>query len=150
MIADGLARDVEVDACRLGLQLLRHRASTFGCDIPFGEEAAWPPEVRVAAHRLARHSKGRRGGNDGYKMIWRVSTVDTDDWDAFVTFAPYAFDASVWADDCTYVADLADEGTSLEPSEAAALSQFIGSDRVIPMSQWKTVRRRRRREPRSP
>lgn len=41
-----------------------------------------------------------------------ISARDPTDWDALVCFAPYAFDATVWAADGE-LASLADERTSL-------------------------------------
>jgi hypothetical protein len=64
-----------------------------------------------------------------------------------VTFAPYAYDASVWsADSILPLVQLSDEGTSLavrlEPHEHIDLANSVGQERVIPASQWKEIRRR--------
>ncbi|SFC99214.1 hypothetical protein SAMN04487968_1195 [Nocardioides terrae] len=152
----GLPREAEVRVCRIALHLFTGTAHEFETDIPLSHEADWPPAVRTAAHRLAAHSKHRRGENDSYRQTGIISAKDDDDWDAFVTFAPYAYDASVWGADSTLpLVQLSDEGTSLavrlRPHEHIDLANSLGQERVIPASQWKRIRRRllneRRRNP---
>lgn len=152
----GLPRETEVGVCRTALRLFTNRAQEFESDLPMSKEADWPPAVRSAADRLLTHSRRRRGENDIYRQTGIVSAKDEDDWDAFVTFAPYAFDASVWgADDPIPLVQLSDEGTSLavqlEPHQRIDLANCVGQDRVIPLSQWEKIRGRvleeRRRTP---
>lgn len=142
----GLPRETEIDVCRLALRLLTDTAHVFETDIPLSQEADWLPAVRAAAHRLSTQSKGRRAENDGYRQTGVISAKDTDDWGAFVTFAPYAYDASVWGVDGTLLASLSDEGTSLgvhlAPHELVDLADSVGHERVIPMGQWRKMHRR--------
>lgn len=120
------------------------------------QEADWPPAVRAAARRLLTHSKHGHGENESYRRTGIISATDEDHWDAFVTFAPYAYDASVWgADSILPLVQLSDEGTSLavrlEPHEHSDLANSVGQERVIPAGEWKKIRRRlleeRRRKP---
>ncbi len=146
MDTEGLARETEIDICRFALRMLADEARAFQCDIPWSQAADWPAEVRAAAHRLSKNSIGpRRGENDGYRQTGAVSAMESDDWSAFVTFAPYAFEASVWSERSRELASLADEGASLvfrlTTDELAALVDFVGQERVIPVRQWNQVRR---------
>lgn len=146
----GLPRGAEIDACRLALTSVAKRAHTFETDIPWSRTADWPADVQHAAHLLSSHSTGRRRESDAYQMTGVLSAKDLSDWEAFVTFAPYAFDASVWGADLRLLASLSDEGTGLtihlQTDEHDALVSLLGAVRVIPWFQWKRMRRRRRED----
>lgn len=145
---DGWSRDEVVSVCRSVLTALRRRAAEFECDIPgdpdnSSDTGDWPDDVRAAARVLRSLPKARiqRGG---YGQTGVVKDASDQVWQAFVTFAPWAFDATVWADDGTPV-HLTDEGTSLvvelEPTEREAIAALVGPDRLVPLPEW---RRRQR------
>lgn len=144
-----IAREREVDVCRFALALVAQDATTFETDIPLGNAVRWPAAVKVAAERLARHATGRRGRDALYKQTGVVPAGDREDWDALVCFAPYAFDAAVWASDGE-LASLADEGTSLvmhlDADQRAQLEVFEPALRVVPAKAWR--KRRAARTPR--
>jgi len=75
-----------------------------------------------------------------------MSARVTEDWDAFVRFASFAYDATVWSKEHGELASLADEGTSLVfrllPEQASRLEQFADPARVIPLERWNPMRRR--------
>jgi len=135
-----LAHDREVDVCRFALELVAKDAATFETDIPLSKATDWPVSVNRAAERLARHALGFRGKNALYKTTGVVSASDSEDWNALVSFAPYAFDATVWAVDGE-LASLADEGTSLvmhlSSDQRGKLEAFEGAMRVVPAKSWK-------------
>lgn len=145
---DGWSRDEVVSVCREVLTALRHRAAEFECDVPGDPDKPrdagdWPDEVRAAA-RVLRSLPTARTERGGYGRTGVVKGASDQVWEAFVTFAPWAFDASVWADVGTLV-HLADEGTALvvelEPIEREVIAGIVGPDRLVPLRDW---RRRRR------
>lgn len=146
---DGWSRDEVVSVCRSVLTALRRRAAEFECDIPgdpdnSSDTGDWPDDVRAAARVLRSLPKARiqRGG---YGQTGVVKDASDEVWGAFVTFAPWAFDATVWAADARTLVHLADEGTALvvelEPIEREVIAGIVGSDRLVPLREW---RRRRR------
>ncbi|KAB2807191.1 hypothetical protein F9L07_27260 [Pimelobacter simplex] len=141
----GLPRGAEVDACRFALSLFSDTALVFETDIPLDMQVDWTPPVRSAAHRLLTPAKHRSGESDSYRRSGIVAADSRADW-AFVTFAPYAYNASVWSEDPIPLVSLAEEGTSLvvrlEPHEHSDLANFVGQDRVVPRNEWEKRRRR--------
>jgi hypothetical protein len=69
-------------------------------------------------------------------------------WEAFLTFAPYAYDASVWDDGADELLALNDcaEATvaSLTADQAEAVGCVIGHGRVVPVKDWRKRRRAQR------
>ena len=136
--ADVPSRGAEVDLCHLALRLLADTADTFTTDIPLSKEGEWPRPVVAAARRISTKSRGRPGEDAGYRETGEVSAKDSDAWDAFVAFAPYAYDASVWGIDGTLLADVSNErslSAHLEPHERSDLARTVGQERVVPMGQ---------------
>ena len=135
-----VSSDRQVDVCRFVIGLVADAADKFETDLPLGNAARWPAEVARAAELLARHARGRRDESESYKRTGWVPAADQDDWDAFVCFAPYAYDASVLGDAGDLVR-LADEGSSLVvrfgPEERELVEHFEPSVRVIPVKRWK-------------
>jgi hypothetical protein len=76
-----------------------------------------------------------------------VSASDREDWEAFVCFAPYAFDAAVWGAGSRLV-HLADEDRSLvvhlNSVEREQLESFDDALRVAPVTRWRKRKPRRR------
>lgn len=145
----GLSRARKVEICRFALGLVAGDATRFETDMPFSRASKWPDAVRTAANRLARHSSGRRGQNEGYRSTGMVSAADSEDWNSLVTFACYAYDASVWGIHGE-LASLADEGDSLAlhltHEDREAFVRFAPEVALVPAKQWKRTRRARRKE----
>jgi hypothetical protein len=143
----GVSLGSEVDVCRFALRLVAEDAKTFEADIPLSRATDWPTSVRKAAERLSRHATGSRDEGEYYKKTGVVSASDHEDWEAFVCFAPYAFDATVWGADRRLV-DLADEGTSLvvhlSSVEREQLESFDDALSVVPVTRWRKRKPRRR------
>lgn len=149
----GMPRDLEVAVCQCALKLIASEADTFETDIPMVNTVGQSAEVISAAQRLSTHSKGHPGQDDSCRATGVISARNADDWDALVTFAAHAYDATVWSKSMEALVSLADEGSSLVvhllPHEREALVATAGPDRVIPMRQWNRVRRGLLKERRS-
>ena len=69
------------------------------------------------------------------------SDATTRPWDAFVTFAPWAFDATVWSAEHEDVASLSDGSDSivlrLIDAHRAALVAALGAERLVPLEEWR-------------
>ncbi|MFI5714101.1 hypothetical protein [Kribbella sp. NPDC051620] len=144
-----------VEACRLVLEVLQEAATGYETDIPI-DDADWPVEVVAAAEVLRgvarRVGRVEKGGyaQTGVVRVGPASAEGLDaSWAAFVTFAPFAYDAGVWGDAGELVS-LADEGQSiavrLDEDQAEAVGRVIGAARLVPVKEWRAVRRQRRKE----
>lgn len=142
----GMPRDEEVETNRFVLRLIAPNASSFETDIPLLQGDEPPRSVLEAARRLSTHSKNAFSEPPYYGQTGEVSSLDAESWTAFVNFSPYAYDATVWSETGEVLVAMADEGTSLvvrlEPDEHDAVVDLVGQDRVIPMREWKKIRRR--------
>ncbi len=129
-----------VAVCRFALELVAQDAATFETDIPLCNAGGWPESVNRAAEQLARRADTPGGTSALYKRTGVVSATDREAWDALVCFAPYAFDAAVWAVDGE-LASLADEGGSLvmhlTPTQRGELQDFESAVRVVSAKSWK-------------
>ncbi|MEV6413307.1 hypothetical protein [Kribbella sp. NPDC051718] len=134
-----------VEACRLVLGAVQATATEYETDIPI-DDADWPVEVAVAAEVLRGVAKRVEKG--GYAQTG-IRRGGDEIWSAFVTFAPWAYDATVWGDAGELVS-LADEGQSiavrLDGAQVEAVGRVIGAARLVPEKEWRAVRRRRRKE----
>jgi hypothetical protein len=137
-----------VEACRLVLDAVRGSAIKYETDIPI-DDADWPEDVAAAAEVLRRVAR-RTGRVDkgGYAQTGVVRAGD-ESWAAFVTFAPWAYDAGVWGDAGELVS-LADEGQSivvrLDGDQLEAVGRVIGAARLVPEKEWRAVRKQRRKK----
>lgn len=134
-----LTREQEVDACRAALQVVRPYVDRFQCDVPWDNRGAWPHEVVEAANVLAPLPVGPTS-KETYQMTGWVSDFEDETWDAFVTFAPYAFSADAWTADMNWLLSVSDEGTRLSVRVTQdRLGDFkhsvIGAD-VVPTADW--------------
>lgn len=103
-----------VSAIRTVLELITPLASSVECDLPFSRVDRWPLEVRQAAQELANVSARRQHRRDT-EQYGQTGVLDVElsgAWESFVTFAAFAYDASVWDDKSDVVVALADEGQS--------------------------------------
>jgi hypothetical protein len=141
----GMPRDEVVETNRFVLRLIAPNASSFETDIPLQGDQP-PPSLLEAARRLSTHSRNAFSEPPYYGQTGEVSSLDAESWTAFVSFSPYAYDATVWSETGEVLVAMADEGTSLvvrlEPHEHDAVVDFVGQDRVIPMCEWNKIRRR--------
>jgi hypothetical protein len=124
---------------------VRGAATKYETDIPI-DDADWPVEVAAAAGVLRRIAKRVEKG--GYAQTGIVRAGDEKTWAAFVTFAPWAYDAGVWGDAGELVS-LADEGRSiaarLDEAQLEAVGRVIGAARLVPEKEWRAVRKQRRK-----
>jgi hypothetical protein len=141
--ADGMTEAERLAACRASLNLLAEEAATFEVDIPWSRASDWPADVREAAEHLQHVSRRPRKDPD-YGQTGVLGTEDEVTWLAFVTFAPWAFDATVWSTDHIDLACLADESESivlrLTDSQRTALENATGKGRLAPVSERKVRR----------
>ena len=133
-----------VDACRLVLTVAAEDIATFEADIPSTAAAGWPEDVRRAADFLTSLRERSRGETALYRRTGEVPNGHERAWRQFVTFAPYAYDASAWSANSQQIAALADAAESivaaLTPGQVSAVAQVIGWDTVVPLKQWRTRR----------
>ena len=109
------ASDSESDrvaACRAVLGAVAGDLTRFETDIPWSMADEWPAEVRAAAEILSAADRRRRGTDD-YRQTGIQEAGDPGLWEAFVAFAPYAFDASAWSAEGRPIVSLADCATSI-------------------------------------
>ena len=97
-----------IDACRLVLSVTAADIATFETDIPWAAAGEWPDDVRQAAGTLSSLSEPSRGEDALYRRTGEVHRDDDVVWKAFVTFAPYAYDASAWSTDSQQIIALSD------------------------------------------
>ncbi len=111
--SDGLAREERTRNSRLILGVLADDADSYETYIPNGRGNDKPNAVMEAAERLFRATR-RSGLMDlDYAQTGVLRNADAGIWAAFVTFAPYAYDATVWDIDGRRIADFSDEGTAI-------------------------------------
>ncbi len=139
-----------VDACRLILRTVEVSAKRCETDIPGGGED-WPPDV-VSAAEVLRHIAARTGRVEGrydYAQTGVIEVARDEVWSAFVTFAPWAYDATVWNQAGDDIVSLADEGQDafvrLTPDHYGVIAAELGQASLIPYREWRHVRRQRRK-----
>jgi hypothetical protein len=146
---DGMGAGARVAACRGVLSATSADIASFQCDIPFCEADAWPPDVRRAAQVLSSLKKPSHGEDELYRLSGVVPKTDHRCWDAFICFAPYAFDASACDDQGHPIVSLADCASSiavwLTREQASVLAASLGPHVLVAYQQWRKSRPRRRR-----
>lgn len=146
-----LGDEERVVACRAMLAIVSGDIEALECDIPWSQAESWPADVRRAAESLSALRRPSRldGDPDLYRRTGVVTKPDADIWEAFVCFAPYAFDASAWDNRGKVIVSLSDTGSdasaSLTREQVAALAATMGADVLIPYARWREERQRRRR-----
>jgi hypothetical protein len=141
VIDTGALRDVDRRrAARVVLELVAPDVETFECDVPWSQQQGWPDEVREAAERLGALRSTRRS-SDVYWQTGVIRRTDDSTWRAFVTFAPFAYDASASDMNGRRLVDLADEGTSLvarlDDNQARTVAEAFGHQVVVPLKAWR-------------
>jgi hypothetical protein len=116
----------QIVVCRLVLQTFAADVRQYETDIPV-TDPDWPADVASAAETLRAVGRTDR---HGYSMTGTIRTTDL--WPAFVTFAPYAFDATVWNSSHDDIVSLADEAQSIVVRPTPAQYAALGSLRLLP------------------
>jgi hypothetical protein len=139
--ADDLARDERVEVCRLVLKATSQDRATFETDIPWSEAPRWPSDVRAAAEILSGLREPAQNENELYRQTGVVAATDARTWEAFLTFAPYAYDASVWDEGADELVALNDSAeaivASLTADQADTVGRVIGHGRLVPVKDWR-------------
>jgi hypothetical protein len=137
---DRLSPTERVDVVRAVIERLASDDATYECDIPLSEEGAWPPVVREAASVLGELKYPKMPDASSYRQTGVQERDDATVWRAFVTFAPYAYDASVWSATGRPLVELADEGRSvvvrLTEEEARSLAEDLRVP-VVALRRWR-------------
>lgn len=109
-------------------------------DIPWHLRDSWPPAIAHAAPRLRAHFVREDKWADDYMRTDIVPLADDVVRSDFVTFAPYAYDATIWAGG-EVLATLADEGTSLivalTDEQRDVLEADGGLGHVVTLTEWR-------------
>jgi hypothetical protein len=120
------------DACRVALAAVSADADRYECDIPFSPE--WPADVVRAASYL-RDASRKRPRDPAYVQTGVLTNDDPARWTAFVTFAPWALDASVWTKKHEHLVSLTDEAESmaleLTSDQHDAIAAVVGRSRLL-------------------
>lgn len=137
---EGWDEATRLAATRDALALVAPAATTAETDIPWHRHDHWPTEVTQAAQRLRdRFVREDKRARDYMQTGVKCLTDDQARHD-FVTFAPYAYDSTIWADG-DILASLADEGTSLVVSltdeQREGLERAVGLGRVVTLQEWR-------------
>lgn len=137
---DGWDAETRLAAARQALALIRDAITTAETDIPWHQRDRWPADVVSAAELLRDRFVPPEKQVDDYAQTEQQRTIDEETLDAFLTFAPFAYDSTFWAD-AREVAGLSDEGTSLvialTDEERRQLADALGADRVISLREWR-------------
>lgn len=126
-------------AIRQTLDLVVPAIVTAETDIPWHKHQQWPSDVAAAAGLLReRYVPSKRRDKDYLQT--GVQDVDEATRQAFATFAPYAYDCTLWSKDGD-LASVNDEGDSLvihlTETEVEHLRSALGSNRVFSLRQWR-------------
>lgn len=138
--SDGWDHAEVVEACRLILRTVEVTAGRCETDIP-GDCDDWPPDV-VSAAQVLRQIASRTGRVEKrYAQTGVIEVARDEVWSAFVTFAPWAYDATVWNRDGEDIVSLADESRSafvrLTPEHYRAVAAELGQPSLIPYREWR-------------
>jgi hypothetical protein len=109
-------------------------------DMPWGIHHTWPPDVALVADRLRGRFVSEQARASDYLQTGVQTLRDDEARSDFMTFAPYALDATFWGDDAV-LAELADEGSSLVVAltheQRDGLELALGSGRVVSLQAWR-------------
>ncbi|WUJ73895.1 hypothetical protein OG809_11635 [Kribbella soli] len=125
-------------ASRLILGTMQGSVARYETDIPTAS-ADWPPAVTSAAKVL--RGVAARVERGGYARTGVITYADDEVWSAFVEFAPWAYDATVWNSAGDDIVSLADEAHSIvirvDPHQQAAITA------ALPDNPLRTTRKSR-------
>ena len=129
-----LDRNLEIAVCRATLELIAPDVDRFQCDVPWDHASDWPPEVRQAAAQLVP-------GNSGYLTSGWIQDFSPIVWQAFVTFAPYAYSSDAWTAEMKFLGEVNDEGTSIAvrvlPEQLQRFEQSVHGAQVVSLREWR-------------
>ncbi|MFC6157982.1 hypothetical protein [Kribbella jiaozuonensis] len=97
-------------ASRLILRTLQDTVTSFETDIP-ATSPDWPPTAASAAEVL--RGVARRKSRGDYAQTGIIKNPSNEVWSAFVEFAAWAYDATVWNSTGDAIVSLADEAHSI-------------------------------------
>ncbi|HEX5533999.1 MAG TPA: hypothetical protein VFX33_09695 [Actinomycetales bacterium] len=141
VILDGLEATEAGRAAGAALALVAEEMAWAETDIPWEQREQWPEQVAEAASRLRNHFVPQAEHGAPYSQTGVRSVADAQIREDFITFAPYAYDATFWGPDHQEVATLADEGQSfviwLTDHQRGLLAQSLGADRVVSLAEWR-------------
>jgi hypothetical protein len=132
------------DVVRFVIDLLTPDAVKYECDVPLSQQATWPAAVREAASVLSSLRPPKKRDGTAYRQTGVQERGDDAVWDAFIIFAAYAYDASVWNASGRDLVHLADEGTSFVArltDEEADLIRTKHDVSVVPLKEWRRATR---------
>jgi hypothetical protein len=109
----------------LTVRTLEDTAVRFEADIPWAEATHWSADVWKAAENLLT-AAGKSHTDEPYQQTGIMQRSDNEVWQAFATFAGYAYDTNV-----------CDE-------ERSRLEATVNPVRVVRLDQVRAVRRRPR------
>jgi hypothetical protein len=101
-----------------------------------GLDKRWAPDVVAAAEVLKQIASrtGRVEGRYDHAQTGAIEVARDEVWSAFVTFAPWAYDATVW-NAARVIVTLADESQSvfvrLTPEQYGAIAAELGQASLI-------------------
>jgi hypothetical protein len=143
------APDDRDGALRSCLRCVEAAVAEFECDLPVSQSD--PPEVQQSAAVLLRVA---RRANSPMPATGVLSAGDPAVWEAFVVFAPYALDGSVWTvgGDGRPAVSFSDVGTAvsvrLDADQHRRLLDVLPTNAVlVPGAEWRKRRRLRDRLP---
>lgn len=127
-----LSRELQVGACRAALHFVGARAERLQTDVPWARAGLWPADVVEAASRLAPR-------DPEYATSGWITSIDDRLWQAYVTFAPFAFSTDVWTADMELLGHVDDEATSIvvriPVSIREELRRSVAPARVVPLAR---------------
>jgi hypothetical protein len=98
--------------------------------------------------RNCHKSAGSTGRVESLDLHQEQLWMESRAWEAFPTFAPYAYEASMWddgADELVALNSCAEAiVASLTADQAEAVGRVIGPGRVVPVNDWRKRRRAQR------
>lgn len=140
IVDDGWDAETRLVAARQALALIRAAITTAETDIPWRQRGRWPADAVSAAEWLRDRFVPPEKHSDDYLQTGPQPTTDEQTLDAFLTFAPFAYDSTFWQD-VDEVASLSDEGTSiviaLTEEERRQLADALGAGRVVSLPEWR-------------
>jgi hypothetical protein len=137
-----LTADEQVAACRLVLTVVATDVASFETDIPWASASEWPNDVNRAARHLSSLKPPGRGESDLYRRSGELQRGDDRAWSSFVTFAPFAYDATAWASDSREIVRLADAATTIVVTLTSEQVTLVANDVavLVPLSEWRKRR----------
>lgn len=142
---EGLSAGDRAEVCRLVVRTLEETAVQFEADIPWTQATDWSADVRQAAEILVT-AAGSTHTDEPYQQTGMMQRIDMAVWQAFATFAGYAYDASVWSDNRVLpIVSLSDEGTAvvvrIDEAERRRLEAVVQPARIVPLRDARAERR---------